>query len=289
MTGPTRVAGARPLEIEPDAGMPRIEVEWGDGGPSTGIVLKPLNFGRATDAPAAEVESAWRALRDWCGERFRTVIGASQVHGARLFAADGLAVPGDAEPAAPRLLRVAGYDGFVTAEPGVLVTVGIADCVPAAVWAPEARAVALLHAGWRGVAAGIVPRAVAELESRYGVRPEGLRAWWGPAIGPCHYPVGEEVVEAIRATSAGPETTGWVRRAGDEVLGRARATGVDGSAPRVDLRGALTRQAVSAGIPAAAVASSSDCTACEPGRFHSYRHEEGGGGRMVAFAGIPLG
>ncbi|MDX1662138.1 MAG: polyphenol oxidase family protein, partial [Gemmatimonadota bacterium] len=168
------------------------------------------------------------------------------------------------------------FDGFVTAEPGVLVTVGVADCVPALLWAPEHPAVALLHAGWRGVAAGIVPSAVREMVSRYGIEPDGLRAWWGPAIGPCHYPVGEEVVDAIRETAAGPGTDSWVRRdAGN------------GSGPRVDLRAALTRQAVAVGVPAKAIAASGDCTACEPDRYHSYRYEDGGGGRMVAYAGIP--
>lgn len=274
MSGEAAAAGGRPREVERDGALPRIEVGWPDG-PVAGIVLKPLNFGRATDAPAKDVEAAWRALRSWGADRFHTVVGASQVHGARVFVADGLAVPGDLEPAAPRLLRVAGYDGFVTAEPGVMATVGIADCVPALVWAPEVPAVALLHAGWRGVAAEVVPRAVGEMTSRYGVPPERLRAWWGPAIGPCHYPVGEEVVDAIRATSAGPGADAWAEDGG--------------GSPRVDLRAALRRQAIAAGIPAASVAASSACTACDPTRFHSYRHERGGGGRMVAYAGIPLG
>ncbi|MBW3661299.1 MAG: polyphenol oxidase family protein [Gemmatimonadetes bacterium] len=267
------MSGARPREVERDGALPRIELDWPDGGPPAGIALRPLNFGRSTGAPAAEVEAAWRALRDWGGGRYHTVVGGSQVHGARLFSADGLTVPGDAEPVAARLLRVAGYDGFVSAEPGVLVTVGVADCVPALLWAPRARAVALLHAGWRGVAAEIVTRAVAALVERDGVAEE-IRAWWGPAIGPCHYPVGEEVVAAIRATSAGPGTDGWVE------------AGPDG--PRVDLRAALTRQALAAGLAPEAVTSSSACTSCDPVRFHSYRREAGGGGRMVAFAGIPL-
>lgn len=274
MSGETVVSAARARETEPGDGFPRIEVGWPDGGPVAGVAIKPLNFGRATGAPATEVEAAWRALRDWGGARFHTVIGASQVHGARLFAADGIVVPGDAEPAAARLLRVAGYDGFLTAEPGVLVTVGIADCVPALLWAPEVPAVALLHAGWRGVAAGIVPRAIEAMGVRYGAEPGDLRAWWGPAIGPCHYPVGEEVVEAIRATSARADEAAW------------RTAGPDG--PRVDLRAALGAQARAAGIPAAAVASSTACTACDPARLHSYRREDGGGGRMAAFAGIPL-
>lgn len=274
MSGEAAVSEARARETRAeDRGLPRIEVSWADGGPVAGVALKPLNFGRATGEPAARVEAAWRALRDWGGLRFHTVVGASQVHGGRLFAADGIAVPGDPDPAAARLLRVAGYDGFLSAEPGVLVTVGIADCVPALLWAPGVPAVALLHAGWRGVAAEIVPAAVEAMETRYGVAPEGLRAWWGPAIGPCHYPVGEEVVDAIQATSAGPAEAEW------------KAAGPDG--PRVDLRAALTAQARAAGIGAEAIAASTDCTACEPRRLHSYRRENGGGGRMVAYAGIP--
>lgn len=274
MSAAAAVSDGRPREVERDGALPRIEVEW-PGGPVAGVVLKPLNFGRVTCAPAKDVEAAWRALRDWGAGRFHTVVGAGQVHGARLFVADGLAVPGDLEPVAPRLLRVADYDGFVSAEPGVLVSVGIADCVPALIWAPEVPAVALLHAGWRGVAAEIVPRTVAEMTARYGVPAGRLRAWWGPAIGPCHYPVGEEVVDAIRATSAGPEDGEWKEDGG--------------TSPRVDLRAALGRQAVAAGIPAGAVTASSECTACDPARFHSYRRERGGGGRMVAYAGIPSG
>lgn len=273
MSGGTAVGPARARETGHDGAFPRIEVAWSDGGPWAGIALRPLNFGRSTDAPATRVEAAWRTLRDHVGARFHTVVGAGQVHGARLFRADGVAAPGDPEPAAARLLRVAGYDGFLVSEPGILVTVGIADCVPALLWAPDAPAVALLHAGWRGVAAEIVPRAVAALAETWGVAPGGVRAWWGPSIGPCHYPVGEEVVEAIGATAAGSAPEAWAE------------PGPDG--PRVDLRAALTLQAVDAGLDPEAVAASSDCTACDAGRFHSYRREAGGGGRMVAWAGIP--
>jgi YfiH family protein len=199
------------------------------------------------------------------------VVGGSQVHGARLFHADGARVPEPAGRQAPATIRVANYDGFLASRPGILLTVGVADCVPAFLAAPGRGAVALLHAGWRGAAAEIVPRAVIALGGELGVEPGEIRAWWGPAIGPCCYPVGEEVVRAIGATAAGLEPDAW------------RLDGGGGPA-RVDLRAALTLQAVAAGVPRDAIFSSPLCTSCDA-RLHSYRREQGGGGRMLAVAG----
>ncbi len=255
-------------------GLPRLEARFGDSSPVCGITTRALNFGLHTADPAKQVEAAHRALRAWAGARFRAIVGGSQVHGARLFCADGVAAPGDVEQAAPFSLRVASYDGFYSRATGVLLTIGVADCVPAVLWAPREGALAVLHAGWRGVAAEILPRALAALSAAYGVDPAECHAWWGPAVGACHYPVGDEVVAAIRATSAGPGEEAWVEAH-------------DGP-PRVDLRAALTRQAVAAGLSPERVFASPWCTACESIRFHSYRRESGGGGRMLAFAGVPL-
>jgi YfiH family protein len=167
---------------------------------------------------------------------------------------------------------VAGYDGFFASRPGILLTVGIADCVPAFLSAPGRGVVALLHAGWRGVAGEIVPSAIAALERELGVPAGEIRAWWGPAIGPCCYPVGGEVVAALEATSAGDRRDAWLE--------------ADGGGARVDLRAALTVQAQAAGLPEDAIASSTLCTSCDT-RLHSYRREGGGGGRMLAVAGYP--
>jgi hypothetical protein len=169
-------------------------------------------------------------------------------------------------------VRVAGYDGFIASRPGVLLTVGIADCVPAFLAAPGRGAVALLHAGWRGVAGEIVPRAIAAFEGELGVPAGEIMAWWGPAIGPCCYPVGGEVVAALGATAAGARTEAWLE--------------ADGATARVDLRAALTLQAEAAGVRPGAISSSRLCTSCDR-RLHSYRRERGGGGRMLALAGYP--
>jgi YfiH family protein len=251
-------------------GLPRVEVRWPGSPVVAAVTTRPLNFGRDTESPAREVAAAHRALRGWAWPKFRLLVGSSQVHGTRLFTADAVAVR-EVDPKGPATLRLAEYDGFLTRTPGVLLTVGVADCVPAFLWMAGTLTVALLHAGWRGIAGGILDRAI-EAFASCDARPEDLTAWWGPAIGPCCYPVGDEVVEAMRATSAGPDTAGWVRN--------------DGPGTRVDLRAVLTRQAIAAGVPAEAIGRSSRCTACDP-LLHSYRRAGGGGGRMLALTGLP--
>ena len=120
-----------------------------------GITLRSAGEGgRGGRDPALE------ALRSWAAERFEGLVGGLQVHGARLYHTGGLVVPGSGGPGGPFLLRVAGYDGFLADRPGLLLTVGVADCVPALLYAPRAGVLALLHAGWRGAAAGIVPASV---------------------------------------------------------------------------------------------------------------------------------
>lgn len=250
---------------------PRLETAWRDATLVAGVTTRELDFGGATETPSRATGAARAALREWARGGFRGLIGASQVHGARLFVADGVEVPGDDGSGGPWALRLTGYDGFLTRTPGLLLTATVADCVPAVLWAPDAGAVALLHAGWRGVVAEIATRAIEELAARWGADPGTLRAWWGPAIGPCCYEVGPEVVEAIAGTSAGP-AEGWA---------------FEGRRPRVDLRAALTRQGAESGMDARRVAASPRCTSCDRELLHSYRREGGGGGRMMAFAGVP--
>lgn len=100
---------------------------------------------------------------------------ANQVHGATVVVATAPGNQGDA-------------DAIVTASPGLPVAVATADCVPVIIEA--ATAVAVVHAGWRGAAAGVVPAALLSLEDR---GHEAQRAAIGPAIGPCCYEVGSEV------------------------------------------------------------------------------------------------
>ncbi len=90
-----------------------------------------------------------------------------------------------------------GTDGLLTTTPGLMLLFRFADCVPLLLWDPVHRAVGLVHAGWRGVAGGIVRAAVDAFVRHAGSRPEDLWAGIGPAIGPCCYQVGPEVAQAV--------------------------------------------------------------------------------------------
>lgn len=140
-------------------------------------------------------------------------------------------------------------------EAAVAAAVVTADCLPVAVLAGS-RAV-LVHAGWRGLAAGLVARAARRLAGE-----EGLRAWIGPAIGPCCYEVGDDVAEAVSRASGG-----------GVVVGSA------GAKPFIDLRKAAAMQLRAAGV--GHVALLDHCTRCRPEWLCSHRRDAPRTGRNV--------
>jgi YfiH family protein len=181
----------------------------------------------------------------------RSCAVARQVHGVRVV---------EVGSSAPGQLHVAGEaDGLVTATEGVLLAVTAADCVPVYVIDVDARRVALLHAGWRGAAAGIVERGLSAL-AEIGRGSSSLAVHLGPAICGSCYEVGEEVLRAFGVASKAPA--------------------------RLDLRAELAARVVSAGVPAAAVTRSEWCTRCGPVYLHSHRARGRGAGRMAAFVGL---
>ena len=90
-------------------------------------------------------------------------------------------------------------DGLVTDEPEVVLLLRFADCVPLIVYDPVRHAVGVVHAGWRGTVAGIARSLVRAMADAFGSRANDLIAGVGPAIGPCCYQVGPEVVAQARA------------------------------------------------------------------------------------------
>jgi hypothetical protein len=156
-----------------------------------------------------------------------------QEHGARVLAAHA----GDCGAG----------DALVVRVPGLAAVVATADCVPILAIGRDAVAV---HAGWRGIVAGIVPRAIEALD-----RSEPLAAWIGPSIGPCCYEVGEEVARAVEAACAA----------------RVRAAVSPAGRPRVDLRRAVAAQLVAAGVEAVHVVD--QCTRCRLEWLSSHRRD----------------
>jgi YfiH family protein len=136
----------------------------------------------------------------------------------------------------------------------------VADCVPVLVASTDTGAVAAIHAGWRGVVAGVVPAGVELLRGASALAGQApLLAAIGPCIGPCCFEVGADVAERI----------GFVtRRAGDKAY--------------VDLRAAVRAQLRALGLPDEAIEDVPGCTKHEPDRFHSFRRDGANSGRMLA-------
>ncbi len=187
-----------------------------------------------------------------------------QVHGARVARADEWRASYPAPEA----------DAVVASRPGAAVGVVTADCVPILLAAPEGAGVAAVHAGWRGLARGVVREGVEELVRASGARAAGIVAAIGPHIGACCYEVDAPVLDALRAElgSAAQEN----------------ATAVRADHWMLDL-GALVAFALEReGLPRAAIGTAAArCTACDREHFHSYRRDGARAGRLVHFAVVP--
>lgn len=237
-----------------DASVPCLEVaEWAKRfGLVAGITTRAGGFslGLWNDEPTGQVMTRWRAFRTAFAPRFPTVVLGHQVHGTELRWHE--AVP-------PGWLVLDGVDGHATRQAGVLLTVTVADCVPIYLAAPESGLVALLHAGWRGIADGILEHAVNAISTTVGIRHSNIVMHCGVSIcGNC-YEVGSEVAERL---SGRPEGTS-----------------------HVDLRSILAARAASLGVGAVTV--SAYCTAHHHDRFYSHRASHGQDGRQVAYLGRP--
>jgi YfiH family protein len=171
-----------------------------------------------------------------------------QVHGTRIErvgrerAGAGFLDPVDA---------IAATDGLLTDQAGVALAVLTADCVPVVLADPAAGRLAVVHAGWRGIAGGIVGQALGAFD-----HPSDVRASIGPAIGPDHYEVGEDVAKAVDAACP----SGAVTRSGGS---RTR--------PHLDLPSSIAGILFDSGVRR--ISSSGLCTACEEDRFFSYRRD----------------
>lgn len=156
-------------------------------------------------------------------------------------------------------------DALVATRPGIGIGVRSADCLPILLADPEHRAVAAVHAGWRGCAAGVAVRAVEKLAALAGSRPERLVAAFGPSIRACCFEVGPEVAQQFSE---------WFPERHD--LDRQT---------HIDLPEACRRQLTSVGIAAERIATLAPCTVCGgrpggPPEFHSWRRDRRTGARM---------
>lgn len=210
----------------------------------------PFDLGLFGKAPVGRAIERWRQLRAAAG--MVSVLHSHQVHGAQAGSWD--------DPVPPGLSIVDGLDAHVTGRPGLLLAVSVADCVPIFLVAEQPRIVGVVHAGWRGVAAGAL-EATLELMQRRGASPEDVWLHAGPSICGACYEVGPEVHAAVNVDQPVPE----------------------GPTP-IDLRAAIARRAQTLGVPDRPISISEHCTRCGPGDFFS--HRGGDPGRQMAILGI---
>lgn len=177
---------------------------------------------------------------------FQQLATLKQVHSAECVAAGG------------RSGVLGQGDALLENTPGSVVAVKTADCVPILLVDDRHRAVAAVHAGWRGTASAIATRAVEAMGERFGTDPADLHAAIGPAIGGCCYEVGPEVADRFG-------------REGRVHLDLAEMN-----------RGQLTK----IGIATGRIYVSGMCTMCRGDEFHSFRRDREAAGRLYSFAGI---
>jgi len=186
-------------------------------------------------------------------------------------------------------------DGIITDEPGLLIGIQTADCIPVLVADRKRRAVGAFHAGWRGTVKRIVELGVGRMRAEFGSHPEDLTAAIGPGVGACCYAVGEEVRSEFESQFAYAGelfhevySTDVVRNKYPMLFLTQRAPGHSPIGPEmhVDLVEANRRQLLAAGLKPRAVFALGGCTSCETGLFFSHRASHGRAGRMMAVIGI---
>jgi hypothetical protein len=172
-----------------------------------------------------------------------SLVTAEQVHGSHVAVVDG----------ASRGARIPACDGLATNERGLPLGIMTADCLPVFLTDTGTKAVAIVHAGWRGIAGGIIGSALSVLKDRFALEPKDLIASVGPHIGACCYHVGDDVAEAL---------------------------GLPQGTEGCDLGGCVTRDLERAGVRRISVCSL--CTSCTVDQFFSYRRDKTPA-RMMSF------
>jgi YfiH family protein len=182
-------------------------------------------------------------------------------------------------------------DGLMTDDPGVMLGIQTADCVPVLVHDRRNGAVAAFHAGWRGTLKRIVEGGVGKMRLEFDSRPEDLEAAIGPAIGACCYAVGDEIRHEFLSQFSYAETLFTEVYDSDPIKEKypllfmtARAPGHSNLGPslHLDLAAANRRQLLDAGLRPEAIHMAHTCTACQREQYYSHRAEHGFCGRMMA-------
>jgi len=166
----------------------------------------------------------------------------TQVHSALVLPADSSGCVGEG-------------DALITNRKDVFLSVRSADCFPILLADGRGKAVAAVHAGWRGTAAGVSAKTLSRMAADFGSDPGDIYAAIGPGIGRCCYEVGADVARHFGLAAAG----------------------------RLDLADINRRQLIDAGVPERQIEIIGRCTHCDPAHFYSYRRDRLDPGRMISY------
>jgi len=169
---------------------------------------------------------------------------AKQIHSDRVLLVTAPGLQGDG-------------DALISNTPGIDLTIRTADCLPILIADPRNRAVAAVHAGWRGVVSEIAPKAVQAMHDQFGSNPAELVVAIGSGIGRCCFQVGPEVAEQFHLS------------------GRTK----------VDLLETTCRELGRNGVRSSQISANPHCSCCNPELFESYRRDRESAGRMVTMIG----
>ncbi len=259
----------------------------GEEAPGLPAVAGELNLGFTAEDDRANVLANRRLFAEAISGNAATPIVALKQFHANLVV-DATRV--DAARPTPRRA-----DGQITTEPGLLLAVQTADCIPVLVADRRQRIVAAFHAGWRGTVKRIVETGIGRLRLLYGSRPQDLIAAIGPGASACCYSVGEEVLSEFTSQFT------YARELFHEVFDsdpikkkypmlfltqRAPGHSPIGPSLHVDLVEANRRQLLDAGLSPRAIQVVPGCTQCQTDLFFSHRGSQGRAGRMMAVIGI---
>lgn len=218
----------------------------------------------------AALHPHYQALLQSIGRSETPLVHVSQVHGRSVLVVDHDDIPAPHQPPQPA-------DGLITAAGNLALTIRIADCVPILITAivqGQPRVVSAVHAGWRGMVAGILPNAIRGmhqlLEEAQPAAPARIIAAIGPCISASHFEVGDEVAQAFE--DAGLDAA-IIRR--------------EGRKPHVDLPEAAKLELLAAGLQMQDIEPGTLCTWRQNDEFYSHRKEQGRAGRLAAIIALP--
>ncbi|MBI4745066.1 MAG: peptidoglycan editing factor PgeF [Deltaproteobacteria bacterium] len=219
--------------------------------------LSSLNLGRREEDSVEKLAENKRRVAAAFGVDEEKIFTVSQVHSDRIVVLNSV-------DAGVEEIKSQAADGIITDIKGIAIGILTADCVPVLLFDRKRKVVAAVHAGWKGTASKISAKAVEIMMERFESRPQDIVTAIGPAIGPCCYEVGEEVVSAV---------------------GHREGVAVQhGNKWHVDLPKANLLQLQESGVTD--IDLSNICTSCRTDLFFSHRKEMGKTGRQLSFISL---